>query len=248
MQRFNSIEKLDTWILYTLELVASLSVLFLATGLIISVANVLTNGGVLTNNEFGKQFYAWSQAIGIDAAIPGVMLRLFSFYKGREFVKAGVYTVLAMLVLFTAFSVSNIEALQQTLNISLDTAYTHIPFISVEMLIWIRSLTVILIIVCHAIKSINPLQSEQPVNPIKPKIVNIEPTTVKEVDTPESVQPVQKKRTLRALPTPKGDFYEPISKYLSEYPRASLREIGKAVGCSATTAKTWRDVIQQKQA
>jgi hypothetical protein len=52
MKQFNSIEKIDTGILYTLELTSSISVLLLAFGLIASMANVLTKGSVLTENLF----------------------------------------------------------------------------------------------------------------------------------------------------------------------------------------------------
>ena len=48
MRQFSSIAKLDTFILYTLELASSLSVILLAFGLIASMANVLTKGSVLT--------------------------------------------------------------------------------------------------------------------------------------------------------------------------------------------------------
>jgi len=47
MKQFPSIEKLDTAILYTLELASSLSILLLAFGLTTSMANVLTKGTVL---------------------------------------------------------------------------------------------------------------------------------------------------------------------------------------------------------
>jgi hypothetical protein len=50
MKQFSSIEKIDTAILYALALISSLSVLFLAFGLIVSMANVLTKGSVLTDN------------------------------------------------------------------------------------------------------------------------------------------------------------------------------------------------------
>src|SRR5437016_2787190 len=50
MKQFTSIEKLDTGILYTLELASSVSVLLLAFGLIASMANVLTKGAILTDN------------------------------------------------------------------------------------------------------------------------------------------------------------------------------------------------------
>ncbi len=47
MRRFPLIEKIDNGILFTLELISSVSVLFLAVGLIASVANVLTGGEVI---------------------------------------------------------------------------------------------------------------------------------------------------------------------------------------------------------
>jgi hypothetical protein len=50
MKHFTSIEKIDTAILYLLELTSGISVLLLAFGLIASMANVLTKGSVLTEN------------------------------------------------------------------------------------------------------------------------------------------------------------------------------------------------------
>ena len=58
-----------------------------------------------------------------------------------------------MLLLFTAAIVSNIEAIQQTLNVTLDAAYVHV-FIPVEALIWIRSLAIVLLIVAHALRHV----------------------------------------------------------------------------------------------
>ena len=57
MKQFHSIEKLDTGILYALELASSISVLLLAFGLIASMANVLTKGSVLTDNLMMQRFY-----------------------------------------------------------------------------------------------------------------------------------------------------------------------------------------------
>jgi len=60
VKQFASIEKLDTAILYVLELASSLSVLLLAFGLIASMANVLTKGGVLTDSLIMQRVWAWS--------------------------------------------------------------------------------------------------------------------------------------------------------------------------------------------
>jgi Zn-dependent membrane protease YugP len=69
MKQFTSIEKLDTDILYALELASSVSVLLLAFGLIASMANVLTKGSVLTDSVIMRQTRAWTQCIAIDASI-----------------------------------------------------------------------------------------------------------------------------------------------------------------------------------
>ncbi len=63
MKQFRSIEKIDTAILYTLELTSSISVLLLAFGLIASMANVLTQGSVLTDNLLMQRVWAWTQCI-----------------------------------------------------------------------------------------------------------------------------------------------------------------------------------------
>jgi hypothetical protein len=71
MTKFHSIEKLDTGILYLLELASSFSVLLLAFGLIASMANVLTKGSVLTDNLIMQRIWAWTQCIAIGTAFHG---------------------------------------------------------------------------------------------------------------------------------------------------------------------------------
>src|SRR5436305_2953799 len=160
MKQFTSIEKIDTGILYTLELTSSISVLLLAFGLIASMANVLTKGSVLTDNLFMQRVWAWTQCIAIDASVAGTIIRTFRYYARHERVKYILYGFLSVLLLFTAAIVSNIESVQQTLNIALDAAYMHV-FVPVEALIWIRSLAIVLLIVAHALRHVQ-LEPEQP--------------------------------------------------------------------------------------
>ena len=67
MKQFTTIEKLDTGILYALELASSVSVLLLAFGLIASMANVLTKGAILTDNLIMQRIWAVTQCVGIDS-------------------------------------------------------------------------------------------------------------------------------------------------------------------------------------
>src|SRR5579885_3095852 len=243
MKRFASIDWLDNAILYTLELVASVSVLFLAVGLIASVANVLTGGEVISSSEVGKQFYAWSQAIGIDASIPGVILRLVVYAKQKEYFRCGVYTVLSVLVLFTAFNISNVESMTQTLNTPLANGYSH-SLVNLDVLVTIRSLTVILLIVSHALKH---LQQEPtlPVKVVKPK--SVQQTQQPQVQPVQSVQEVtpavNEERTLKE-PTPINANFKRVKEYLDNNPNASAREVGRALGFSATTAAKWVNKVR----
>src|SRR5438270_14023327 len=153
MKHFTSIEKIDTGILYALELTASVSVLLLAFGLIASMANVLTKGSVLTDNLFMQRVWAWTQCIAIDASVAGTIIRTFRYQPAGEKVKTWLYGLLSALLLFTAAIVSNIESVQQTLNLTLDAAYLHV-FVPVEALIWIRSIAIVLLIVAHALRHV----------------------------------------------------------------------------------------------
>ena len=161
MKQFTTIEKLDTGILYILELASSLSVLLLAFGLIASMANVLTKGSVLTDNLIMQRIWAWTQCIAIDASVAGTIIRTFRYHAEGESVKMWLYALLSVLLLFTAAIVSNIEAIQQTLNVTLNTAYLHV-FVPVEALIWIRSIAIVLLIVAHAMRHIPMAKKDTP--------------------------------------------------------------------------------------
>ena len=159
MKQFHSIEKIDMGILYALELTSSISVLLLAFGLIASMANVLTKGSVLTDNLIMQRILAWTQCIAIDAGVAGSIVRTFRYHTEGERLKSWLYGFLSILLLFTAAIVSNIESVQQTLNLTLNQAYAHV-FIPVEALIWIRSLAIVLLIVAHSLRHVQH-QSQQ---------------------------------------------------------------------------------------
>jgi hypothetical protein len=267
MKQFSSIEKIDTGILYTLELTSSISVLLLAFGLIASMANVLTKGSVLTDNLFMQRIWAWTQCIAIDANVAGTIIRTFRYYAQRQRVKYILYGFLSVLLLFTAAIVSNIESIQQTLNIALDTAYMHV-FIPLEALIWIRSLAIVLLIVAHALRHVQ-LEPQQPALPVA---AAPEPTPL--VLTPELVDTLraalaqvtvsEKPEITQTLPSPQNDRwtsegehqtntdrealynrelgasnYERVKAYLAGHPKAKVRDVAGALSMSTSTANKW---------
>ena len=118
-----------------------------------SMANVLTKGSVLTDNLIMQRIWAWTQCIAIDASVAGTIIRTFRYHHEGEKVKTWLYGLLSALLLFTAAIVLNIEAVQQTLNLTLEQAYIHV-FVPVELLIWIRSIAIVLLIVAHAMRHV----------------------------------------------------------------------------------------------
>lgn len=259
MKHFTSIEKLDMGILYALELGSSLSVLLLAFGLIASMANVLTKGAVLTDNIVMQRIWAWTQCIAIDASVAGTVIRTFSCYREGEKVKTWLYGFLSVLLLFTAAIVSNIESIQQTLNLTLDHAYAHV-FLPVEALIWIRSIAIVLLIVAHAMKHVQMARS-RPVPPTEP-LQQHAPSLVLTSELVETLRVLQEQTiasdsALQVLAQPKtqgpathepvtgteedlspGNF-ERVRHYLAEHPDAKVREVAAALTISVSTADKW---------
>ncbi len=215
MRQFTTIEKLDTGILYLLELASSLSVLLLAFGLIASMANVLTKGSVLTDNLYMQRIWAWTQCIAIDASVAGTIIRTFRYHYEGEKVKTWLYGLLSALLLFTAAIVLNIESVQQTLNLTLDAAYIHV-FVPVEVLIWIRSVAIVLLIVAHAMRHVQITEHKAPEQPqlepakveITPELIEIlrqmlsqQQTTVTEEqpETPQIEAPKEEPKSLESI-------------------------------------------------
>lgn len=176
MNQFPSIRKIDQAILYCLEFASSVSILLLAFGLIASMTNVLTKGSVLSENNTMQQIWAWTQTTAIDTSVAGTIIRTYHSLSQKAWAKFILYALLSCLLLFTAAIVSDIESVQQTLNITLDSAYTHV-FIPVEALIWVRSFVIVLLIVAHALRHVQTTEeqekhTEQPVPAITPELLN----------------------------------------------------------------------------
>jgi hypothetical protein len=263
MKQFPSIQKLDTGILYCLGLASSISVLLLAFGLIASMANVLTKGSVLTDNLIMQRIWAWTQCIAIDASVAGTIIRTFRYRAEGEKIKTLLFALLSALLLFTAAIVSNIEAIQQTLNVTLENAYLHI-FVPVEALIWIRSVAIVLLIVAHAMRHVS-------IDRIIPQIVvSAEPIIEKqELEAKTSISEDNQKaenQTL-ALPQAKSDSptpsteknrtqrtkhqvsanYERVKAHLDTHQQATVRDTAKALDISISTANKYMQRVRNEQ-
>lgn len=105
MKQFPSFQKIDTAILYVLELISIISVLLLALGLIALMANVLTKGSVLASNLIMQRIWAWTQCIAIDASVAGAIIRTCCltqykhwYYLGQDSNIAGKDLIFSMIL------------------------------------------------------------------------------------------------------------------------------------------------------
>ena len=255
MKQFTSIEKLDTGILYSLELASSVSVLLLAFGLIASMANVLTKGAILTDNLIMQRVWAVTQCVGIDAGMSGTIIRAFRFHAEGQKVKTWLYGLLSVLLLFTAAIVLNIESVQQTFNITLERAYIHV-FVPVEVLIWIRSIAIVLLIVAHAMRHvrIGKTAAEQqtpppsPTSLITPELLDTLRTLLQQTGVSEEHREAPLLLTEGQAQGEGGeDNGKRVRAYLADHPQATLRAIAGALTISVTTARKWRSRVQGVQ-
>jgi hypothetical protein len=259
MKQFHTIEKLDTAILYALELASSISVLLLAFGLIASMANVLTKGSVLTDHVWMQQIWAWTQCIAIDASVAGTIIRTFRYHAEGEKVKTWLYGFLSLLLLFTAAIVLNIESVQQTLNLTLDSAYIHV-FVPVEALIWIRSFAIVLLIVAHAMRHVE-VKKQTPqgtvASHVTPELLNelrmllTQTTVTEEANTQTLLLPEGEQSTNTAQEASAADEDEPganngerVRAYLVLHPDSKVREVAEALSISVSTANKWMSRVK----
>jgi hypothetical protein len=225
MNRLKSIQKLDTAILYGLELIASVSIVLLAIGLVLSMANVLTQGLILTDNLTMKVIWAIIQCVAIGTARAGTIIQTFQYRKDGQRFKMWLYGSLSALLLFTAAIVSNIESVQQTLNITLAKAYIHV-FVPVELLILIRSIAIVLLIVAHSIKHLDIAQTN-----------HTAPDTKVVVEAKNEPQ--------KALPAPKPDNFQRVKDFMEGKSDVTAGEVARALGISKPTASKWIKKVEQ---
>jgi hypothetical protein len=107
--------------------------------------------------------------------------------------------------------VSNIESVQQTLNLTLDAAYIHV-FVLVEVLIWIRSVAIVLLIVANAMRHVSGQKRAEDIH-----APALQPTQV--VVTPELVETLRGYETswchrLHEGPAAVGPSYSVLKKLL----------------------------------
>ncbi len=101
----------DEAIKFVFNFVAKTSELLLATGIIISTANFLTDGHVMSHNEVLSNTWSWIQALAIDSSLGIVFMNAFQAVRERDKVKAVIFFILTALLATVAGLVTHFDAL-----------------------------------------------------------------------------------------------------------------------------------------
>jgi len=196
-------------------------------------------------------------------ALQEPLVRTFRYHAEGEKVKTWLYGLLSLLLLFTAAIVLNIESVQQTLNLTLTSAYVHV-FVPVEALIWIRSIAIVLLIVAHALRHVQMEKPEAGVPPqqatpliVTPELLEnlrvlLAQTTIREeANTTSLFLPEGEQRTNTSQEASATDEDEPganngerVKAYLLLHPDAKVRDVAEALSISVSTANKWMSRVK----
>ena len=111
LRAFASLHWYDETLKFVFNFVAKTSELLLAAGIIISTANFLTDGGVMSHNKVLSDAWAWAQALAIDSSLGIVFMNAFQAVRERDKIKAVIYFALTALLATVAGLVTHFDAL-----------------------------------------------------------------------------------------------------------------------------------------
>ncbi len=111
LRAFASLHWYDETLKFVFNFVAKTSELLLATGIIISSANFLTDGGVMSHNKVLSDAWSWTQALAIDSSLGIVFMNAFQAVRERDKIKAVIYFTLTALLATVAGLVTHFDAL-----------------------------------------------------------------------------------------------------------------------------------------
>src|SRR5438270_10362611 len=91
LQAFASLQWYDEVIKFIFNFITKTSELLLAAGVVISTANFLTDGDVMSQNKNLSDAWSWAQAVAIDSSLGIVFMSAFQAVRERDRIKAIIF-------------------------------------------------------------------------------------------------------------------------------------------------------------
>ena len=101
----------DETIKFVFNFVTKTSELLLAAGVVISTANFLTDGDVMSHNKTLSDAWSWAQALAIDSSLGIVFMNAFQAVRERDKIKAMIFFTLTALLATVAGLITHFDAL-----------------------------------------------------------------------------------------------------------------------------------------
>ncbi len=110
VRSFATLDWYEETIRFIFNFVAKTSELLLAAGIIVSTANFLTDGDIMSHNKSLSDAWSWAQALAIDSSLGIVFMNAFVAVREREKIKAAVYITLTVLLATVAGLITHFDA------------------------------------------------------------------------------------------------------------------------------------------
>ncbi len=118
LHSFLSLEWYDEIVKFIFLFVTKTSELLLAAGIIVSTANFLTGGDVMSHNKGLSDAWSWAQAFAIDSSLGIVFMNAFEAVRERDKIKAIIFFTLTVLLATVAGLVTHFDAFAHVAGLS----------------------------------------------------------------------------------------------------------------------------------
>jgi hypothetical protein len=127
LRSFASLGWYDETIKFAFNFVTKTSELLLAAGIVVSTANFLTDGDVMSHNKALSDAWSWAQALAIDSSLGIVFMNAFQALREREKIKAVIYFTLTALLATVAGLITHFDALGHAAGLPVTVVARIIP-------------------------------------------------------------------------------------------------------------------------
>jgi hypothetical protein len=154
LRAFASLRWYEETIKFVFPFVAKTSELLLAAGIVISTANFLTDGAVMSHNTILSDAWSWAQALAIDSSLGIVFMNAFQSLREHDRVKAGIFFPLTALLATVAGLITHFDALGHATGLSVTDARIS-GIIPVWVMTALRAVAVIGFLLASRLKEVS---------------------------------------------------------------------------------------------
>src|SRR6266699_5950930 len=183
LRSFASLNWYEETIKFIFNFVTKTSELLLAAGIVISTANFLTDGDIMSQNKMLSDAWSWAQALAIDSSLGIVFMNAFQAVRERDKIKAMIFFTLTALLATVAGLITHFDALGHAAGLPV-TDKSVSGVIPLWIMTALRALAVIGFLLASRLKhvSFHELRQEWNQKPVRIQESRREPVPVQQID------------------------------------------------------------------